>query len=359
LFGAVLTSALILMIIDMPTYKRTAVTAKKGVNFVRSIVENAGSLFHRIDQENDLGIDALVELLRDGKPLNHQIAVQIKSGPSYYKHELRECMFPVRDHRDYWLNYRLPVFGVVYIPAMNSAYWVDIQRYLRSDTETTSVRFLASAANKFDAESFAKLFVPKVIHEPPSLSLDEALPLMRSSNLDELCLAIVVLFRRYPNEPGVWDELVRCLQERPVEELPGSLVYYIAHIPWHGDICGFGEQLSQTTRGYARSLLGGLRYEDVVKLLRMIDSENSISRGSIGQSVHAIISSLPQAPDFLRKAARSAELEMFTRECAALILAIDSRQGAEEVLSDLFVSGSRYAGEILSHLKEFGFVNPY
>ena len=97
----------------------------------------------------------------------------------------------------------------------------------------------------------------------------------------------------------------------------------------------------------------------MIKLLRLIDPENSISRGSIGQSVHAIISSLPQASDFLRMAARSADLEMFIRECAALILTIDGRQDAEEVLMDLYDSGSQFAGELLADLREFGYINPY
>ena len=54
----------------MPKYKHTAITSKEGINFVRSMVESAGSLFMKIEQENDLGIDALVEFIRDERPLN-------------------------------------------------------------------------------------------------------------------------------------------------------------------------------------------------------------------------------------------------------------------------------------------------
>jgi len=50
----------------MGTYKRANITSKTGLNFVRTIVEDAGSLFHRIEQENDLGIDGLIEFVRDG-----------------------------------------------------------------------------------------------------------------------------------------------------------------------------------------------------------------------------------------------------------------------------------------------------
>ena len=52
----------------MATYKRSAVTAKQGINFVRSTVEDAASLFIKIEQENDLGVDALLEPLKDERP---------------------------------------------------------------------------------------------------------------------------------------------------------------------------------------------------------------------------------------------------------------------------------------------------
>src|SRR5947209_760179 len=100
----------------MPQYRRSAVTAKQGINFVRSTVENAGSLFIKIEQESDLGIDALLELIENEQPLNQQIAVQIKSGQSYYNEDASECVFPVGTHREYWSKHPLPVFGIVFVP---------------------------------------------------------------------------------------------------------------------------------------------------------------------------------------------------------------------------------------------------
>ena len=64
----------------MAIYKRSAVTAKRGINFLRSTVEDAGSLFIKIEQENDLGADALLELIKGERPLNQQCTIQIKSG---------------------------------------------------------------------------------------------------------------------------------------------------------------------------------------------------------------------------------------------------------------------------------------
>ncbi len=46
----------------MPTYKKINITSKIGVNFIKDIIERSGSIFHKIEQENDLGIDALISI---------------------------------------------------------------------------------------------------------------------------------------------------------------------------------------------------------------------------------------------------------------------------------------------------------
>lgn len=343
----------------MPRYPQSVVTAKRSDNHVRVTVEEAGSLFIKIEQENDLGIDALIELICDGEPLNQQIAVQIKSGQSYYNADGEECLFPIDGHREYWAKHRLPVYGIVYVPSLKTAHWIDIKRFLKSHSDTATVRFRKSEANRFDPSSFSKLFVPTIVREVPKLSLEEALILLRSSKLDESYLGMTVLFRKHPNVLEVWDELVRFLRSRAADQIPGQLIYFLAHIPGHGDIYYYGEQINATTRVYAQALLAGLVYEDVVKLLRLIDQESSISRGSLGQSVEAIVSSLPKSGALLREVADSSELEMFVREVAALILAANEGARAEPTLSSLSSSGSWYAGEILAHLRQNGHVDPY
>lgn len=343
----------------MVTYKRSAVTAKQGINFVRSTVENAGSLFIKIEQENDLGIDALLELIKDEHPLNKQIALQIKSGQSYYNADAGECMFPVGGHRTYWERHPLPVFGIVFVPSLKTAHWVNIKHHLKSHPDATVIRYLATEANKFDDSSFTKLFVPKIVGETPTLALDEAFSLARSNKPDERYLGQLVLFRIYPNVLSVWDELVKDFVERPADEIPQVLLYWLAHIPGHGDIFYFGETVSENTRTYAQSLLSRFGYTEVVKLLSFVDSENSISRGSVGQSVEAIISSLPHTGDILRQVIKTAELDMFIRECAALILAMNEGPSAIEIVAQLAEAGSWYATEIANHVREHGGINPY
>ncbi|MBS1230665.1 MAG: hypothetical protein H6R17_3942 [Proteobacteria bacterium] len=343
----------------MSTYKQSAVTAKEGINFVRGVVESGGSLFLKIEQENDLGIDAILEFIEDEHPLNKQIAVQIKSGASYYTHEAKECAFPIGSHRTYWSRYLLPVFGLVYVPTLQTAYWLNIKLYLEANPTATVIRFPVTEANKFNAATFNNLFVPAVVGRTPVLGFEEALTLAHSTEPSEIYLGLLVLFRRFPNKTAVWDELVRTFIERPTAEIPPVLLYWLAHIPGHGDIFYHGKSPSETTRAYARGLFARFGVEQVIKLLSFIDPEEQIGRGTLGQSVEAIVSSLPNVVAMLREIIRSHEVDISIREFAALILAMQDALSALADLSALESEGSWYAGEIAHHVKEYGWIDPY
>lgn len=340
-------------------YKRTNVTAKAGFNFVRTIVEDAGSLFHKIEQENDLGIDAIIEFVRSGHPLGKQVGVQIKSGKSYFNSKTEECLIPIAKHRDYWSQYPLPVIGVTYVPILKRAHWIDVKPYLKLFPDASVIRFTASEANRLDADSFQRVFLPRTLREVPEIPLSRALSLFRSAKPDESYLGLVVLFRRHPNERRIWKEFVRYFVEKPITDIPPILISYLAHIPWHGDIAYTGEMFTNKTKDYVRSLLNRFGRPEIEKLLGFIDTENQISRGTIGQSVEALLSSLPGIDGTLSEIASNPASEMFVRECAALILAMHIGRNAKPTLQKLIQAGSWYSQELLNYLDEYGVVNPY
>jgi uncharacterized protein DUF4365 len=343
----------------MVSYKKTSITSKTGLNFVRTLVEDAGSLFHKIEQENDLGIDALIEFVRSDQPLGRQIAVQVKSGKSYFNSKSEQCLIPIENHRGYWSKYPLPVIGITYVPDLKRAHWVDIKPYLKQFPDATIIRFIASEANRLDGDSFQRLFLPTILREVPEISQRQAMSLFRSSKQDESYLGLVALFRRHPNELEVWREFVQHFVDRPSAEIPPTLIYYLAHIPWHGDIAYSGETITKETREYVTSLFGRFGRTEVEKLLGFIDTENQISRGAIGQSVEALISSLPDVDSTLSAIASDSSPDMFVRECAALILAMHIGKDAKPVLKQLAEVGSWYSQELESYLDEYGWVNPY
>lgn len=343
----------------MPKYKQSAITAKNGINFIRDVIESNGSLFLKIDQENDLGVDAIVEFMEGEDPLNKQVAMQIKSGDSYYNNNLNQCSFPIGGHRGYWEKYPLAVFGLVFVPELDNAYWVNIKQFLQNHPHDSTVSFTANETNKFNSTSFNKVFVPLIKKSVPNLGFDEAFEFAQSQVPDERHLGLFVLFRRYLNEKGVWEEIINFFKRHPADEIPSDIIYWLAHIPGHGDIWHSGEQQSTETRSHARSLLSEFEIKHVIKLLSFINPEQQISRGTLGQSVEAIISSLPNVTDKLHKIIESKDVEMHYRESVALILAMNEAEAAIPYLIALEKEGSWPAGDICRHVKEYGGINPY
>src|ERR1051326_531048 len=188
----------------MPTYPETNATSKLGIAYVMRVVVGANCIFHDIHQENDVGIDAVIEFVRNTIPLAKTIGVQIKSGSSYYDKATNECRIPVGTHRIYWMNYPLPVYGIVYLPEEDRAYWTNIKNHLKADPDLTVIRFPPKRLNAFTDEIFTKLILPSFAGEIPQFSYEEALNLFQSSDWDEVDLGMRILFREHSDKNEVW-----------------------------------------------------------------------------------------------------------------------------------------------------------
>jgi len=338
----------------MVNYPDTTVTSKIGVNFVRTIVETAKCIFHKIEQKNDLGIDALIEFTQNGKPLNKQIAVQIKSGQSYYNHQSNQCIIPVESHYNYWSNYPSEVYGIVYIPSLQSANWINIKNHLKNSGECSTIKFDRTRTNIFDQVNFEKLFIPSILKKLPKFSFEEAKTLFHSGNHSENYLGMLVLFNQFPNCTEVWDWFIDYFKSNSMENIHTRLIYYFAHIPWHPDIWYTGEDITETTEKHVKKRFKEFSKQEVLKLLSFIDGENMLSRGSIGQSVYAIIDSLPSSDSILKEILEEKVAEIFVRECAILIFALRDSEAAKPYLSDLSKEGSWYAGELIKNIEQYG-----
>lgn len=145
----------------MTRYLKKQATSKKGINYIKSIIKQTGCSFHTIYQENDIGIDAIIELFQNGKSTGQLICIQVKSGDSFYNCGSRTCKIPIEKHRDYWANHNLPVFGIVYVPSLFCAYIVDIKKYLLQKKKTSSIVYPASELNLLDFQKFNDIIKDK------------------------------------------------------------------------------------------------------------------------------------------------------------------------------------------------------
>lgn len=79
----------------------------------------------RPQPQRDLGIDAIVEVVEDGISNGELLAIQIKSGDSWFSRETIEYIpFTFNeDHYEYWIQYPVPVLILLHRPDGNVCYW--------------------------------------------------------------------------------------------------------------------------------------------------------------------------------------------------------------------------------------------
>lgn len=104
-------------------------TERIGVYACAQTFEKSDFIF-REQQIADYGIDALIEAKEDGLATGKMIAIQIKSGESYFKEQEGDnIVFHVDEkHRNYWINHSLPVIIVLYSPEKNECIWEIVNR---------------------------------------------------------------------------------------------------------------------------------------------------------------------------------------------------------------------------------------
>jgi hypothetical protein len=135
---------------------------RKGINAVEAIfLRDFGWLF-REQSVSDYGIDAQVEVVEGNEPTGKLIALQIKTGLSYFRKRGDDFVFyGERRHPRYWTRHSLPVFLILHEPQQDLTLWQKIEPRL---TEATGERWsivvpranvLNAAAKQYIAEGIS------------------------------------------------------------------------------------------------------------------------------------------------------------------------------------------------------------
>jgi hypothetical protein len=112
---------------DLPKYDKSSKTGEVGLTIVKEIVENKLNwIFRKNHQETDFGIDAYFDIIAEKNSITGKsIAVQIKSGDSYFKepNELGWTFRGEMKHLNYYLNHEIPVIIIIVDIENKSCYW--------------------------------------------------------------------------------------------------------------------------------------------------------------------------------------------------------------------------------------------
>lgn len=110
-------------------------TDRLGVATLARFFSEHGWLF-REQFSSDFGIDAQVEVVKNREATGKLVAIQIKSGASYFSEETKASfVFRVDDkHIRYWVRHSLPVMVVLYNPDTDTLYWEHVSKATAKST---------------------------------------------------------------------------------------------------------------------------------------------------------------------------------------------------------------------------------
>lgn len=128
-----------------------------GIALVQSATHAAQWIF-REQREVDHGIDAHIESIIDGRVSGRLIALQIKTGPSYFEEETDAGFVFRGDHKhaEYWLEHSLPVLLLLVDPPAQRILWVQVTS--ENVTSTGKAwKIIVPHTNSFDTGALTKL----------------------------------------------------------------------------------------------------------------------------------------------------------------------------------------------------------
>lgn len=118
----------------LPAATDTYFQERRGVIAVSNLV-NELKLIWRETPNADVGIDGQIEHVDDeGKCTGKLLALQVKSGPSYFQNEDEDCYryYPSSKHINYWRDFPIPVILVLYDTRSKIAFWADARQQLKN-----------------------------------------------------------------------------------------------------------------------------------------------------------------------------------------------------------------------------------
>ena len=131
-----------------------------GVNAVAAFAA-ANNLIWRENNSKDVGIDGHLEYVNEaGMATGRMIALQIKSGPSFFRHDDGESwrFYPEEKHRTYWERFPVPVIVVLHKPDTGESFWIDVRHAYRRGAQDEAVAISVSKNQTLSSITGVKLF---------------------------------------------------------------------------------------------------------------------------------------------------------------------------------------------------------
>lgn len=161
---------------NFPKYHQTNSQERLGVNAVAEAIAKIGQIWRETPMV-DVGIDGQIEYVSpEGFATGRMIAVQIKSGPSFFKESKGDWVFyPEEKHRFYWERFPLPVLIIIHNPETNLSYWQDARQVLRVAKSTDAKGITIPKSNVLQSTGAKTLFEGFAVIDQDFMSVEEVL----------------------------------------------------------------------------------------------------------------------------------------------------------------------------------------
>ncbi|MGW0485374.1 DUF4365 domain-containing protein [Nonomuraea sp. NPDC003214] len=139
--------------------KPSAKIASLGVTHTQLAIEGGLGWLFREQPTEDYGIDAHAEVVDHDLVRGRLLAIQIKSGESWFREPAPDGWWfrPDAEHVRYWLNHSLPVVVVLYHPKTKLCHWQLVNRKTLEETSSGGWKLRVPATQVLDERAAVPL----------------------------------------------------------------------------------------------------------------------------------------------------------------------------------------------------------
>lgn len=255
--------------------------AREAVNAVRAFFESHGCVFQEIDEGNDYGKDAYVDISSGESVTGTCVALQIKGGASFRTKMGYKIPIDAK-HRQIWAESTIPIAGIVYDPVDKKLRWCNISAAVGASSDNRPRDILIDPTTVLDnttLDAFALSFASAPKEHPLVLLCSRS----EESQLRALrdCFAL-----------GRFDARVligvRALLNLLTRRSFRLAIRILAHLTPHPDIFwGPNNWIGTDVKNAVKPVLV---WEDseVVRLLECVE-EDEWDRGNLGEDVYMLL----------------------------------------------------------------------
>lgn len=304
---------------------KNTITEKKGINIVKILVEDNGSIFREISTVDDIGHDANIEFCElnndEYRPSGIEIKVQIKSGESYFNTN-QAYIKGDKNHFEYWKKHILPTIGIVYNPKTKILYWTNISEYLEQQEEFDTYNI---PCNKILNETNFKNFVNECSNycrnNKNRIDSELRLDALYSENSEDACSALKTLFLYDRDSQVFWNVIISYLAICKDKFVLKMMVYYLSiaighqgDVFWHKD-----NEITQSIKRWLTKKFNDIVDENILyKILSVINEDEGIDRGTIGNYIILFIKEIKNKKELLIKVFENTQYEFYIRDIALM-----------------------------------------